>query len=143
MAYSTEFSRAVAISLFINLKTEEFKLEYVSTKVIAEYMKIPAPTIVRILKSLSDAGITTTKEGANGGVLLAKPVAKITLLDIFLAIEHGHLFKTEIGFIIDLPRVEHYKGLIINHMKDAEDAMKQSLQKTTLADIVKDAESSV
>jgi Rrf2 family protein len=138
MAYSTEFSRAISISLYIDLKRQEFGYEYVSTKVIAKQLKIPAPTVVRILKSLSAAGITTTKEGAKGGVLLAKSVAEVTLLDIFLAIEHGHLFKTEIDFIVENPRVECFKGIIMNCMQDAEDAMKQSLKQTTLSDIAND-----
>jgi Rrf2 family protein len=136
MAYSTEFSRAITIGIFINIKVDKFELEYVSTKVISEHLKIPAPTVVRILKSLSAAGITTTKEGSKGGVLLAKSIADISLLDIFLALEHGHLFKTEIDFIVENSQVEHYREIIMRCMLGAEDAMKQSLAKTTLADIV-------
>ncbi|WP_010254776.1 RrF2 family transcriptional regulator [Treponema primitia] len=138
MAYSTEFSRAISIGILINIKMEEFGFEYVSTKVLANHLKIPVPTVVRILKSLNAAGITTTKEGSKGGVLLAKPIAKITLLDIFLALEHGHLFKTEMNFIVEDPRSEHFKEVLMGCMQDAEDAMKQSLAKTTLADIAND-----
>lgn len=135
MAYSIEFSRAISIGLFINLKMEEFGFEYVSTKTIAEYLKIPAPTVVRILKSLNSAGITMAKEGAKGGVLLAKPITDITLLDLFLAIEHGPLFKTEIDYLVEHPQVDRLKVVVTKCMQDAEDSMKQSLKKTTLADI--------
>jgi Rrf2 family protein len=117
---------------------DRHELEFVPTKVIAEHLKIPAPTVVRILKSLSAAGITTTKEGSKGGVLLARPITDITLLDIFLALEHGHLFKTEIDFIVENSNVKHYREIIMSRMLDAEDAMKQSLAKTTLADITND-----
>lgn len=137
MAYSTEFSRAISISLLINEKMEEFGFEFVSVKNIAEFLKIPAPTVVRILRSLNAAGLTTTKEGAKGGVLLAKPIAEITLLDIFLAVEHGSLFKTEIDFIVKDSRIENLKELITNYTQDAENAMKESLKKTTLEDICK------
>jgi Rrf2 family protein len=138
VAYSTEFSRAITIGIFINIKMDKHELEFVPTKVIAEHLKIPAPTVVRILKSLSAAGITTTKEGSKGGVLLARPITDITLLDIFSALEHGHLFKTEIDFIVENPHVEHFREIIMSRMLDAEDAMKQSLAKTTLADITND-----
>ena len=137
MAYSTEFSRAISISLLINEKMEEFGFEFVSVKNIAEFLKIPAPTVVRILRSLNAAGLTTTKEGAKGGVLLAKPIAEITLLDIFLAVEHGSLFKTEIDFIVEDSRIDKLKELITNYTQDAENAMKESLKKTTLKDISK------
>lgn len=137
MAYSTEFSRAISISLLINEKMDEHGFEFVSAKTIAEFLKIPAPTVVRILRSLNAAGLTTTKEGAKGGVLLGKPIADITLLDIFLAVEHGSLFKMDIDFLIEDPRVDNLKSLITNCMQDAEIAMKESLKKTTLADIYK------
>lgn len=60
VAYSTAFSQAISILLLINLKMYEFRYEFVSAKVIAECLKIPAPTVVKILKSLNSAGITTT-----------------------------------------------------------------------------------
>ena len=137
MAYSTEFSRAISISLLINEKMEEHGFEFVSTKTIAEFLKIPAPTVVRILRSLNAARLTTTKEGSKGGVILGKPIAEITLLDIFLAVEHGSLFKMDIDFLIEDPRIDNLKLLIKNCMQDAEIAMKESLKKTTLADISK------
>lgn len=137
MAYSTEFSRAISICLLVNQKMEEYRFEFVSAKNIAEFLKIPAPTVVRILRSLNAYGLTATKEGAKGGVLLAKPIAEITLLDVFLAIEHGPLFKMEIDFLIEDPRIDKLKLFISNCMQDAENAMKESLKKTTLADISK------
>ncbi|BCJ99574.1 RrF2 family transcriptional regulator [Anaerocolumna chitinilytica] len=137
MAYSTEFSRAITICLLINQKMDEYGFEFVSTNTIAEFLKIPAPTVVRILRSLNAAGLTATKEGAKGGVLLAKPIAEITLLDIFLSVEHGSLFKMDIDFLIEDSRIDNLKSLIAGYMEDAEIAMKESLKKTTLTDIAK------
>jgi DNA-binding IscR family transcriptional regulator len=48
------------------------------------------------------------------------------------------LFKTEIDFIVENSHVEHFREIIMSRMLDAEDAMKQSLAKTTLADITND-----
>ena len=137
MAYSTEFSRAITICLLINQKMEEYGFEFVSANTIAGFLKIPAPTVVRILRSLNAAGLTATKEGVKGGVLLAKPIAEITLLDIFLSVEHGSLFKMDIDFLIEDSRTDNLKSLIAGYMENAESAMKNSLKKTTLADIAK------
>jgi len=135
MAYSSEFIRAITIVLFIHIKMGEYKFEYVSTKTISEYLMIPAPTVVRILKSLNDAGVTTTKEGSKGGILLSNPISQITLLDIFLAVERGPMFKTQIDFAPKRPQDENAMGTIAGYLQDAESAMKESLRKTTLEDV--------
>lgn len=136
MGYSSEFSRAISIALFIHMKMEEFRLEFVPTKVIAEYLVIPVPTVVKILKSLNAAGITTTKEGPKGGILLSKPAAEITLLDIFLAVEHGPMFKTQLDFAVSNSRIDHAKEAITGYLQGIEGTMKDTLEKTTLADML-------
>lgn len=135
MAYSSEFPRAITIVLFIHMKMEEFGLEFVSTKVISEFLRIPAPTVVKILKSLNAAGITTTKEGPKGGILLARTAAEITLLDIFLAVEQGPMFKARLESSISNPRVEQARATIQGHLQSAEDAMKETLKETTIEDV--------
>jgi Rrf2 family protein len=136
VAYSTAFSQSISILLLINIKMEQFQLEFVSTKTISECLKIPAPTVVKILKNLNEAGIIATKEGAKGGVLLIRSIEEITLLDIFLAIEHETpLFKTQIDFFVENQQVDDVRSKITNCLQDAEKAMKESLKKTTLADL--------
>ena len=133
---TTAFSQSISILLLINIKMEEFQLEFVSAKTISECLKIPAPTVVKILKNLNEAGIIATKEGAKGGVLLIKSIAEITLLDIFLAIEHeAPLFKTQIDFFVENQQVDDVRLKITNCLQDAEKVMKESLKKTTLADL--------
>lgn len=136
MAYSTAFSQAITILLLIQEKMEKLGFEFVSAKVIGECLKTPVPTVVKLLKSLNAAGITTTKEGARGGVLLAKPIAGITLLEVFLAIEHETpLFKTQLDFFIENPQVDHVRLKVTDCLQHAEKAMKESLKSTTLADL--------
>ena len=135
MAYSTATFQAASIILYIHFKTEEENYDYLSTKRIAEMLNIPAPTVVKIISKLNSAGLIQTKEGAKGGVLLAKPTENITLLDIFLAIEHGALFKVEVDYLVEHPQVDHVKSIITDSLQDAEKAMKDSLKQKTLADI--------
>jgi Rrf2 family protein len=113
----------------------ELGFEYVSAKVISEHLGIPAPTVVRILKRLGDGGVVTTKEGFKGGVMLARQTACISLLDIFLAIERGPLFKTENDYAARHPKIGQVRARIATHMQDAEAAMKRSLEQTALSDI--------
>jgi len=114
---------------------QEYQYEYVSTKTMAEYLMIPAPTVVRILKNLNASGITIAKEGIKGGYILARSISEITLLDVFSAIERGPMFKTIDTQGIQYPDIECVTGVVKNRLLEAELAMKDSLKKTTLADV--------
>ncbi|MDU5950688.1 hypothetical protein GNQ08_19665 [Paenibacillus macerans] len=52
---------------------------FLSTKVISEQLNIPVPTTVKVIRNLSNAKLTVTKEGAKGGIMLAKAFNGITL----------------------------------------------------------------
>lgn len=138
MAYSTATFQAVSILIFIHFKLEEGQYDYLSTKIISEMLNIPAPTAVKVLNKLNAAGLTHTKEGAKGGILLAKPVSDITFLEVFNAIEQGKpLFKVQYDFNIEYEKLDSIKEKGIRCLQDAEDAMKLSLKKVTLLDLLK------
>ena len=138
MAYSTAMFHASSILLFIHFKFEEGLYEFLSTKTISEMLNIPAPTAVKVLNKLGAAGLVHTKEGAKGGILLAKRISEITLLDIFNAVEQGKpLFKLNHEINIDYEHLESIKGKGIRYLQEAEDAMKASLRKVTLMDLLK------
>jgi len=138
MAYSVSISQAISIIVYIAVKMKECKFEFLTTKAISEKLNIALPTAVKILNSLTIAGLTMTREGAKGGVLLAKLPSEITLLDIFLAIEHERpLFKTKFDFNIEGENVSILKEKISNCLVDAEAEMKNSLKKIKVEDFVK------
>lgn len=56
-------------------------------KDIADQTGIPKPYLSRILYSLGQAGLITTKRGYRGGVTLAKNPAEISLLDLAEALK--------------------------------------------------------
>lgn len=137
MAYSTATFQAVSILIFIHFKSEEGQYDYLSTKIISEMLNIPAPTAVKVLNKLNAAGLTHTKEGAKGGILLAKPISNITFLEVFNAIEQGKpLFKVQYDFNIEYEKLDSIKEKGIRCLQDAEDAMKLSLKKVTLLDLL-------
>lgn len=138
MAYSTATFQAASILLFIHFKSEDKLYDFLSTKIISEMLNIPAPTAVKVLNKLSAAGLTHTKEGAKGGILLAKPISDITFLEVFNAVEQGkQLFKVQHDFNLEYEHLDSIKEKGIRCLQDAELAMKQSLEKVTLLDLIK------
>jgi Rrf2 family protein len=59
----------------------------VPTSQIAAANKIPSSFLTKIISQLSIAGLIHTSRGARGGVWLAHPPEKITLLDVIVAID--------------------------------------------------------
>lgn len=138
MAYSISISQAISIVLYIAVKMKDCKYEFLTTKAISEKLNIALPTAVKILNSLTIAGLTMTREGAKGGVLLAKSSSDISLLDIFQAIEHERpLFKTKFDFNISGDNVTSLVNMVTNCLEDAESEMKNSLRKTTIENLLK------
>lgn len=138
MAYSNAMFQALSILIFIHIKSEENLYEYLSTRRISELLNIPVPTTAKVLGKLTAAGLTHAKEGAKGGILLAKPISEITFLEVFNAIEQEKpLFKTQLDCYGNDEQVTALKEKGVAYLKDAEAAMKESLGKTTLMDIIK------
>lgn len=65
-----------------------------STSCLAETLLLTAPTVSKILKMLSDAGLVESVRGAEGGYHLARMASAITVADIIAAME-GELAMTE------------------------------------------------
>ena len=138
MAYSSATFLAVSIMLFIHFKSSEGLYEYLSTKMISEMLNFPAPTVVKVLNKLNAAGLTFAKEGAKGGILLAKPISEVTFLEVFNAVEQGNsLFKFQHDFNIEYEGLDSIIEKGTRCLQDAENAMKKSLGKVTLVDLIK------
>lgn len=95
-----------------------------------------AVVIRGLLSRLNDAGLTRSQLGAGGGALLARPAAKIRLLDVYEAVEDTELFSTH-----RVPPCETCAvgGNILAAMQPvltkARNALETELAQTTVADI--------
>ncbi|WP_178075957.1 RrF2 family transcriptional regulator [Paenibacillus oralis] len=139
MAYSTALSQAVSILLYIHAISEEPCANFLSTKIISEQLNIPAPTTAKVIRSLSNAKLTVTKEGAKGGITLSRPLTEMTLLDVFLAVEPGKpLFKLHTDVVLQGKDTEvaEIQQKISKRFEAAEQAMRQSLAEVSLIDLV-------
>jgi FeS assembly SUF system regulator len=69
-------------------------LSILSATALADVLHLAPPTVSKILKMLSDAGLVTSIRGADGGYRLAKSAAEITVAEVIAAME-GELAMTE------------------------------------------------
>ncbi|CAM4260379.1 RrF2 family transcriptional regulator [Saccharibacillus endophyticus] len=137
MAYSTALSQATAILIYAHGLIADGCSDYLSTRLISEQLSIPVPTTVKVLRSLTDAGLIRTKEGAKGGILPAKPPEQITLLEVFDAVESGKaLFKVHTDVALQGEATDTVKFKLTESLRQAETAMRDSLEKVKLNELL-------
>ncbi|MGE5415387.1 MAG: RrF2 family transcriptional regulator [Acidobacteriota bacterium] len=136
MSYSLAFTQAVAITMRVGARNFLERAEFVSSKELSETLCIPRPTIVSIITKLTNAKILITKEGINGGVRLSRKPTEITLYDVFEAIESSKpLFRRDMKVDIDEERLERVITKLGSVLDQAEEAMKNELKKTLIAEL--------
>ncbi len=95
------------------------------------------PTFIRrLLTQLARAGLTTSQLGAGGGALLALPARKITLLEVYRAIdEEQQVFALHDAPNPQCPVGRNIDAVLKGHMQEAERALQAQLAETTIADL--------
>lgn len=138
MSYSLALWQGISIVVYTAVKIEHGYYEFVPTRQLSENLGIPAPTAVKILQSLNRAGITETREGSKGGIRLSKKAEEITLHDVFRAIEQDRpLFRMEVPAALSGELVDRIAGATIRSLRQAEQAMKDSLRSVTVAQLIR------
>lgn len=138
MSYSLGFSQAVVVVLFVADKVRQGIHDFVPTKALSEQLGIAGPSAVKILQALNRAGIIETREGAKGGVRLASAPSKVTVLDVFTAIEADKpLFRTDLTFNVTGRKPTQASEAILSVLNNAETAMKQRLGSATIESLLR------
>lgn len=98
------------------------------------------PTLIRrLLSQLAKAGLTTSQMGTGGGALLARTADKITLLDVYSAIDdEGEVFALHDQPNPLCPVGRHINGVLKVRIAAAEKALRDQLGRTTIADMATD-----
>ena len=81
------------IALMARLAKEQNELQ-LTAQDLSDEMKIPLPTVRKLLKTLARDGLLDSTRGANGGYRLARSAESITLMDMVTALE-GPVAMTE------------------------------------------------
>ena len=89
MKKSTRFSGAVHIMTMLAAKPDNF----LSSDVIATSMGTNRVVVLRLVALLTKADLVESRTGKHGGARLALTANKITLLDIYRAVEENSLFR--------------------------------------------------
>lgn len=110
--------------------------EFVSTARLADDLGLPAPSAAALLRKLSAAGLIETREGARGGVRLAREARAITLDDILAAMQQARpLFPTDHRIQVSGPTPARRQRQLRDALQGAEDALHETLREVTLADL--------
>lgn len=59
----------------------------VTSPCLAGVTGVPEPTVAKVLKALSAAGLVVSQRGARGGYRLARPLAAISVADVIVAVD--------------------------------------------------------
>jgi Rrf2 family protein len=105
-----------------------------SFKEIAEYEDIPQDYLAKILRSLVDNGVVTSKRGMNGGYTLAMPPESITFLQVMEAADSAISINLCTTNGDGCARTTNCA--MVKVWQQAEDAMRGVLAGTTLADVL-------
>lgn len=96
--------------------------------------------IRRLMGDLRAAGLVDSRAGATGGFVLARPAERIGLDEIYRAVESEALFSRHAKANPKCPIGRAVGPLLDRVLGQAEGAMVQSLNRTTLGDLIRSQE---
>ena len=134
MTKSTRFPVAVHILTFLSANQGEF----VSSEAIAKSVATNPVAVRKILGMLVKAGFVSSLAGSRGGAKLEVDPKKLSLLDIYQAVEQKEVFQMHTPH----PHCPLAKGVKVDLQEvfdAAQDAMEQKLAAKTLEDVSRQA----
>ena len=136
MKKSSRFTVAVHTLTLLALEKRPLSSTYIAFSVNTN------PVVIRrILGSLNDVGLITTKLGSEGGADLARSPDRITMLDVYRATEGNDLFSLHSSKPNPFcPCGNNIQPLLTDVFEKAKSAMEAVLAETTIADIAKGIE---
>ena len=103
---------------------------------IAQEISAPQNYLGKLLQSLADEGLVESQKGLGGGFRLARSAREISLLDVIEPIEHVGRWS---GCILGRPECSDRDPCAIHKSwKAVRDAYLRMLQRTTIAELVKE-----
>jgi len=109
-------------------------VDVLSAAELAEQAGLEVPTVAKLLKPLSQAGLVAAFRGSNGGYRLARDAADISLVEIVEAME-GPLGMTECSLHAGNCGIEHSCGVRANWRR-INDVVADALRGVTLAQML-------
>lgn len=107
--------------------------ETLSAHVLADRIRVEAPTASKALKLLAGAGLLSSYRGANGGYRVIRPASRISVAEIIAAIE-GPIAMTECSVEVGLCHQEDSCHLRSNWQRISV-AVSRALAEVSLAEM--------
>ena len=133
MRVNQEFAVAVHALLMLDC----LKDEKVTSEQIAESAGCNPTNVRKIFKKLTEAKLVITKSG-KGKTVLARPAEKITLWDIYAAVEpdcEGDVFRVQRETSSTCQVGARVPKLLAPHLAQVVDAMREEMSAVTLAQL--------
>ena len=124
-----------AISMHILTLLAKANGEWLTSDFIAGSININPVLVRKEISNLRNKGLVISREGKNGGSLLAKPAQQIRVSDVFLATRQGAFLGTARNTPNpDCPVGKQINRHLDNLYEEAENALIQKLGDSTLDD---------
>ena len=139
MQISSRFTIAIHILIYVELYGKD---EPATSESLAGSIGAHPVVIRRILGQLRRAGLITVARGREGGAHIARPLADITLADVFRAVESiadDTLFSFHEDPNPACPVGRSIHTILDGHLAAIQRAMEREMQQTTLADVMQEA----
>ena len=140
MQISSRFTVAVHVLTCVDVLDGTMQL---NSETIAGSVGVNPVAVRNIFRQLKRAGLIIVQRGGNGGVKLARPIDKITLLDVYRAVdpvEGGKLFHFHENPNAACPVGRHIHEAMDERLAKIQNAMEKEMARMTLAGVVKDTE---
>lgn len=135
MQISSRFTIAIHILICIETFKDDKK---VTSDFLASSVNVNPVVIRRLLQQLKSAGIVNVVRGS-GGTEAARPIDKITLLDIYHAVEcveDGELFHFHENPNMLCPVGKNIHNILDVRLDAIQEAMEKEMKSVTIADIM-------
>ena len=139
MQISSRFTIAIHILICVELYGNDAPA---TSESLAGSIGAHPVVIRRILGQLRRAGLITVARGREGGAHIARPLAGITLADVFRAVESigdDTLFSFHENPNPACPVGRSIHTILDGHLAAIQRAMEREMQQTTLADVMNEA----
>jgi len=126
-------SKLTDYATLVMVELSEARSEVLSAHALADRTRMELPTVSKVLKLLSRAGLVQSFRGANGGYSMDRDAGSISVAEIIAAIE-GPIAMTECSVEVGLCSQEDSCGLRSNWQRISS-AVAKAMENVTLAEM--------
>lgn len=126
-----------SVALHIMAGLAFYRDRHITSRDLASSVNATPSVVRQILSKLSKRGLVIAKEGKNGSCVLARSPARITLLEIYKAVEPPavfaiHTYPAKQSCLVS----SNIKRCTKEVLDKSQDSFERSLAKSTVADLI-------